>query len=70
VKNLEEASDRAIEFLEIAGYPKSFVMMREGEKKGEVWDMRFDFSRKSRDKILQVIINDEGKVVGFDAEEN
>jgi len=70
VKNLEEASDKAIEFLEIAGYPKRSIQMREGKKKGEVWDVRFDFSRGSRDKILQVILDDKGKAVGFDAEKN
>jgi len=70
MKNLEEASNRAIEFLEVAGYPKGSVLMREGKKKGEVWDLKFDFSRKSRDKILQVILDDEGKIVGFDVQGN
>jgi len=68
--NLEEASDKAVEFLEIAGYPKHSILMKEGKKKGEVWDIKFDFSRKSRDKVLQVILDNEGKIVGFDAQEN
>jgi len=68
VEGLERASDEAIEFLEAAGYPRCSLLMREEKKKGEVWDIKFDFSRGSREKILQVILDDEGKIVGFDAE--
>ena len=35
MKNLEEASNKAIEFLEVAGYPKGSVLMREGKRRGK-----------------------------------